>query len=136
MTSRGSTNEAGKQPDRSRMDKINIFALIWMQMYKNHAVTPFDYFENPIFVGNGMDELGFVMDCGKSLEKNYPGADLSIRGQKWDNVLKKIDIQTLGNAIFSQWRCFNHWSQAPMSEDDFDWFVASFARLAELSKVK
>ncbi len=108
--------------------------MVWMQMYKNHANTPFDYFENSMFVGDGMEELGFSMDCGKSLEQNYPEADLGLRGDKWNNVLKNIDIHTLGNTIFSQWRYFNHWHEAPMNEDDFQWFVLSFSKLAELTQ--
>lgn len=53
--------------------------MVWMQMYKNHAQTPFDYFEDPMYVGDGMEELGFSMDCGKSLGENYPEANLGLR---------------------------------------------------------
>lgn len=134
MTDRKSPAKTTPQLGRTRMDKINAFALVWMQMYKNHAVTPFDYFENPIFVGDGLRELGFEMDCGESLAKNYPGADLGLRGHDWKKFLEVMDIQSLGNAIFSQCRYFNHWHEAPMLEDDFQWFVESFPRLAALAE--
>lgn len=116
--------------------KIYVFAMIWMQMYRNHANTPFDYFEDPIYVGNGLAELGFSMDCGESLEENYPEANLELRGNKWKKILKNIDLATLGNTIYAQWRYFNHWHEAPMSEEDFQWFVLSFAKLAELTQKK
>lgn len=114
--------------------KIYIFARVWMQMYRNHANIPFDYFEDPMFVGNGLEELGFSMDCGKALEENYPEANLGLRRDKWKKILKNIDLFTLGNAIFSQWRYFNHWHEAPMTEDDFQWFALSFSRLAQLTQ--
>lgn len=114
--------------------KIYVFAMVWGQMYRNHANMPLNYFEDPIFVGNGLEELGFSMDCGKSLEENYPKANLGLRGIEWKQVLKNIDLHTLGNAIFSQRRYFNHWHEAPMPEEDFEWFVSSFARLSELTR--
>lgn len=126
--------EAALKTRLAAKSKIYVFAMVWKQMYRNHANTPFDYFEDPMFVGNGMAELGFSMDCGKSLEENYYEANLGLRGNKWKNILKKIDLMTLGNSIYSQWRYFNHWHEAPMCEEDFQWFVLSFTKLAELTQ--
>lgn len=113
--------------------KIRCFALIWMQMYKNHAVTPFEYFEDIKLVGEGLADLGFEMDAGKSLEAAFPGVDAFHDNSSIQRIIKQVDLQTLGNAIFSQWRYWNHWSMSPMEEADFEWFVIAFSRLAELA---
>lgn len=114
--------------------KIRRFALLWMQMYKNHANIPFTFFEDMTFVGEGLADLGFVMDCGESFNVAFPNCNLG-DCEAWERVVNQIeDVQLLGNAIFSQWRYWNHWSMSPMEEPDFEWFVLAFSRLAELTK--
>ena len=113
--------------------RIHTFAMIWMQMYKNHALTPFSFFEDSQFVGEGLSDLGFEMDCGESINRLLPGLNIS-EVDTFKRVINQItDIQVLGNAIFSQWRYWNHWSFAPMEEKDYEWFVLAFFRLAELT---
>lgn len=114
--------------------KIRHFALLWMQMYKNHASTPSYYFEDTAFVGEGLADLGFEMDCGKSFNAAFPNHNLGDYGT-WKRGVNQTDsVQLLGNAIFSQWRYWNHWSNSPMEETDFEWFVIAFSRLAELTE--
>lgn len=115
-------------------NKIFVFATTWEQMYKNHASIPFYMFEDIRFVGNGMQELGFEMDTGNSLTEKYPNSRAFEEIEELERVLATIDIQTLGNAIFSQWRYWNHWSMGSMEEKDFQWFVIAFHQLAELAQ--
>lgn len=113
--------------------RIHTFAMIWMQMYQNHASTPFSYFENIEFVAEGLSDLGFEMDCGESIKRLFPNIVFS-ELDTFKRIINQItDIKVLGNTIYSQWRYWNHWSYAPMEEKDFDWFVLAFSRLAELT---
>lgn len=113
--------------------KIRRFALLWMQMYKNHASTPGYFFEDVSFVGEGLADLGFEMDCGESFKTAFPNCNLG-DCEAWKRIVNQIDsVQLLGDAIFSQWRYWNHWSNTPMEEADFEWFVIAFSRLAELA---
>lgn len=114
--------------------KIRCFALVWAQMYKNHATTPGTYFEDNEFMGEGLADLGFIMDCGESFKQQFPDQSYSTGNSAWERLINQLDIQTLGNTIFSQWRYWNHWSMAPMEEADYQWFVISLSRLAELAK--
>ncbi|MCD8222049.1 MAG: hypothetical protein LUD07_07670 [Clostridiales bacterium] len=121
-----------KVPLASKKD-IGRFALVWREMYKNHAVIPGNFFEESIFVGEGLSNLGFIMDCGESVKGLFPDLDIFRDNETWKRVIDQLDIQTLGNAIFSQWRYWNHWAMSTMEEKDFEWFVIAFSRLAELS---
>ena len=113
--------------------KIRRFALLWMQMYKNHTSTPGYFFEDVSFVGEGLADLGFEMDCGESFKTAFPNCNLG-DCEAWKRIVNQIDsVQLLGDAIFSQWRYWNHWSNAPMEEADFEWFALAFSRLAELA---
>lgn len=123
-----------KRAPLANKQKIRRFALVWQQMYLNHKTTPFFFFEDTSFVGDGMADLGFEMDCGKSLEEAFPGTRAFQDNAALERIIKQIDLQTLGNAIFSQWRYWNHWSMSPMKEENFQWFVIAFSRLAELTK--
>lgn len=114
-------------------EKIRAFALVWEQMYRNHANIPFGFFEDMAFIGEGLADLGFIMDGGESLEKAFPGVNAFRDNAALERVLQQVDIQTLGNAIFSQWRYWNHWSMARMEETDFEWFVIAYSRLAEVT---
>lgn len=115
--------------------KIRCFALVWQQMYKNHASIPGSFFDDVEFVGEGLANLGFEMDAGESLKRAFPGVDAFQDNAALQRIIEQLDIQTLGNAIFSQWRYWNHWSDYNyMEEPDYEWFVIAFSRLAELTK--
>ena len=102
-------------------------------MYKNHKSIPFDFFENNEYVGEGMSDLGFVMDCEESAHAKFPNEEFGNR-KGLMQIIDKIDLQTLGNLIYSEWRYWNHWAMAPMTDEDFEWFVIAFERLAELAE--
>jgi hypothetical protein len=80
--------------------------------------------------------LGFDMDCFESFDKKY-GNDFEDRCVK-DGLEKAFslidDYQILGNAIYSQWRYYNHWATDPIAEFDENWFKAAFKRLKKLRK--
>ena len=115
--------------------KIRRFALLWAQLYNNHASIPGAFFEDAAFVGDGLADLGFEMDCGKSYCEAYSEATTP-DNEKLQRQLPGMDIRILGNLIFSQWRYWNHWANAPMEDTDYQWFVLAFTRLAELASVE
>lgn len=113
--------------------KIHRFALLWRQICKNHTSFSFNVFDDAEFIGEGLADLGFVMDCGESFKAAFLNLNLGDY-ESWKRIVNQIDsVELLGNAIFSQWRYWNHWSMAPMEEADFEWFVLAFGRLAELT---
>jgi len=122
-----------KQVPLADKRKIRRFALIWEHMYKNHTSIPGTFFEDVEFMGKGLADLGFNMDCGESIERMFPGNNIFRDNAALQRIINQLDIQTLGDAIFSQWRYWNHWSNAPMEEADFQWFVITLSRLAELT---
>ena len=114
--------------------KIHEYAVFWANMYKHHNNIPFFYFRDNPVLGFNLGDLGFIMDCGNSYcdyfgEMEIPDLE-TLR-----KFLPEMSIEILGNLIYSQWRYWNHWSDYdPMREDDYQWFVESFERLAELTK--
>lgn len=124
----------GKRAPLASNQRIWRFAMVWLEMYKHHATISMNYFESSCFLGEECFDLGFVMDCGESLRRAFPNHEnLLIDNDAFKSILNEIDVQTLGNAIFSQWRYWNHWAMGPMHEKDFEWFVIAFTRLAELT---
>ncbi len=121
-----------KQVPLADKKEIRRFALVWRELYKNHAAIPGYFFENIEFMGESLSDLGFVMDCGESVKRAFPGVNVFDDNEAFHRVMNQLDIQLLGNAIYSQWRYWNHWAMAPMDEDDYQWFVIALSRLAEL----
>ena len=112
--------------------RINIFALRWLQML-NKGMSEIEFKE--CLLGEGLRKLGFTMDCGHSFEQKYPDMDGFFDNKAFEEILKCIDIKTLGDAIFSQWRRWNHGRDYERMEDkDFQWFVMALTRLAELTE--
>ena len=125
-----------KQAPLASNKRIHTFALVWEQMYKNYKTIPGTFYENIEFMGEGLADLGFIMDGGESLEKAFPGVNAFCDNAALERVLQRVDIQTLGNAIFSQWRYWNHWSMGRMGDEDYQWFVLAFSQLAVLTVEK
>ena len=126
--------DGAKNVPLASKERIRRFALIWLEMYKHHNVVSQNYFESNCFLGEELADLGFVMDCGKSVRMVLPDAvDFFTNNEELKKYIDKLDIQTLGNAIFSQWRYWNHWAMG-LEEKDFEWFVIAFTRLAELAE--
>ena len=75
--------------------------------------------------------LGFRMDCGHSYEERYGIALHDVRGLRRE--LSRIDdVQTLGDACFSQCRYITHWAMGPC-DDPVEWLGVALARLEELA---
>lgn len=78
--------------------------------------------------------LGFDMDTFESLKKhcNY---DSENDPEKSFEELVDIcsDYHVLGNAIFSQWRYYNHWAYDPRAEFNTKEFRTAFKKLQELA---
>lgn len=110
------------------------YGLIWERLFKHPELCPPGFFEEELFVGDVLRNLGFEMDCGESFTKAFPEKSLrSDNLDEWREILKKIDLQTLGNTLFSEWRYLTHWDPFGMRENTFEWFSMGFARLAELA---
>ena len=74
---------------------------------------------------------GFEMDCGASLDQHYGLALGDVRGIV--NECKRIDnVQTLGNAVFSQCRYITHWAMGPCDER-VEWLTIALTRLEEIA---
>lgn len=91
------------------------------------------FFDNNDFP-NDCQKIGFEMDCGQTFIDAYgERAWNGIQCLK-DNIEKINDIQIIGNALFSQWRNFNHWSSPSYAnEDTKEWFLILFRKLKNLS---
>ena len=112
--------------------ELHRFAVKWQAVFEAPDVSR-RIFDNYEPLGAEMATLGFQMDCGAAIEAAYPSLrwnDLT----EWRSLLSQIeDVPLLTSAIFSQWRYWNHWSDAPPSDADRQWFALAFARLAELT---
>lgn len=88
---------------------LHEFAWFWRNMYKYHYAIPFYNYKDGGYLGIALRDMGFEMDSGESYCKHFKVAKLpdllTLKRQ-----LPEMDIQLLGNLIFSQWRRWNHWS--------------------------
>ena len=76
-------------------------------------------------------ELGFEMDCGHSFEELYGLSLYDAQGLRRE-LARIDDVQTLGNAVFSQCRHITHWSMGPC-ERELDWLPIALGRLEEIA---
>lgn len=112
--------------------KINEFANRGKAFYSRSDINNYEM-ENFNFA-NECWALGFEMDGGKALESAFPGAFPLRDKDHLQAIIEAVeDVQMLGNAIFSQWRYWTHWSMGTPTKQDFQWFVIAFSRLAELT---
>ena len=114
--------------------EIYRFAVKWHALFADPERLPGAVFDDCEPLGAEMAALGFHMDCGAAIEAAYPGlnwSDLDV----WRQLLPKLtDASLLTNAIFSQWRYWNHWSYAPPTESDYQWFVLALSLLKDLTE--
>lgn len=112
--------------------KIRRLALMCRELYINHRNIPQPMFEYEV-MAEGLADLGFVMDCGESVNRMFPGVDWNDNAALQQNI-ERLDLQLLGNLIFSQWRYWNQWAMCSMQPKDYEWFVIAYTRLAEITK--
>lgn len=108
--------------------KIHEFSLYWLGKYKNPETQDRELEEG--FAGECFS-LGFEMDCGKSFKAAYGSDAFSYVSALERKIDQAQDVQILGNAVFSQWRYYTHWTCSAL---DREWFIVAFSRLAELTK--
>lgn len=115
--------------------RLHRFALVWLALIESHSANPEveRFFAGNVF-GNECLALGFDMDCGQSLKRALPGVACLFESRGFANHVAKLDVQTLGNAIFSRWRRWTHWDESPLDEDGWAWFVVALKRLAKLTE--
>ena len=127
---------SSKERDFIELLKIRNFAEFWLGMYKFHNSVCFYNYGDGCFLGDSLASLGFEMDSGKSYCEKFGETHLS-EIEELRQHLPEMDIQLLGNLIYSQWRRWNHWNDYEyMEEKDFEWFVIAFERLLDLATVR
>lgn len=99
---------------------------------ETHAKV-YDFIESERFVEDCRN-LGFEMDCFESFTKHCNHDSENTSGNSYKELITVCsDYHVLGNAIFSQWRYYNHWADDVKAEFDAEWFRLAFKRLLELS---
>ncbi|OWV14614.1 hypothetical protein [Fibrobacter sp. UWB5] len=98
---------------------------------ETHAKV-YDFIESGRF-DEDCRNLGFEMDCFESFEKLCNCDSENTLGNSYKELFAVCsDYHVLGNAIFSQWRYYNHWADDVKAEFDAEWFRLAFKRLLEL----
>ena len=120
--------------DTTRPDiaRIHAFAQFWLREYQNPPPLESNLHGRFSAV---CQSLGFEMDCGKSLDNAFPSMHTLSNLEDFERIVGCIDdVQTLGNAIFSQFRGVTYWAQdSLLAPNNRRWFCLAFARLAELT---
>ena len=77
--------------------------------------------------------LGFEMDTFESFKKHCDYNPENGPEKSFEELLAVCtDYHVLGNAIFSQWRYYNHWADDVKAEFNTKWFRLAFKKLLEL----
>lgn len=117
--------------------EINCFTARWIQKLNDPATPYLDIAEK---WGFEMKSLGFILDCGESLETACPGSNALFDYQAMRQIIDRINsVDLLTAALFSKWRYLNHWAM-PGEDADFlspnnkAWFLLVLARLEAVTK--
>jgi hypothetical protein len=94
----------------------------------------YDFIESERFAEDCRN-LGFEMDCFESFNRSA-GRDVSANDNRLaeEFIATCDDYRALGNAIFSQWRYYNHWASDVKAEFNTMRFRLAFKRLLELAE--
>ena len=120
--------------ERITKKRIAHFAEKYIFYFENEFGNPksyYDFFDTSTFP-NECWNLGFEMDCGHSFIELYGESAWNSKDGLSAIIDKINDVKVAGAALFSQWRCFNHWSYSGPTEEDKEWFIMLFRRLQEL----
>ena len=94
----------------------------------------YDFIESERFAEDCRN-LGFEMDCFESFTKHCNRDSENTSGNSYKELFAVCtDYHVLGNAIFSQWRYYNHWADDVKAEFNTMWFRLAFKRLLELAE--
>ena len=113
--------------------RIHDFAIKWLEKYRNEKTTSREAEEG---FSDECFALGFEMDCGHSFEEAFPRSNAFNDYKQLLEIVDQIDdFKLLGAAVFSKWRYITHWSymESLLSEENRQWFVIAFERLALLA---
>lgn len=114
-------------------NKMIAFADKWIEKFKTSKY--YEIVDDPEFPEECWS-LGFDVDMGDALLNDFPKADIMNSIWMEENECFINDAKALGNAIFSNWRWFNHgaYSSSSLDEDNNrDWFICALTRLKELA---
>ena len=71
------------------------------------------------------ESLGFDMDCFNSFNAKYNYNPAKHSKKRFEKLVANCDdFCILGNAIFSQWRYYNHWADDVKAEFKTRWFMS------------
>lgn len=106
-----------------RNEKINAFAKRWISEFRSGNIRAAEQ-----LMGDECRAVGFVVDA-TSLRQKFPEA--LVGHEELVRCIHEIDdLKQLGDAIYFQWRYYQHWASSPW---DVQWFLAALDRLEELS---
>ncbi len=128
----------GMTENKQKLKEIEIFADKYIAFFENEfgrsKESYYRFFDDNVFP-NACENLGFEMDCGHSFIEAYGSpAWNSIEGLQ-DKIADINDLALIGNALYSQWRYYNHWSSPSYADNDTkQWFLMLFRRLKGLGQ--
>ena len=120
---------------KSSSTDIILFAEKYITFFENEfgrtRESYYRFFDNDEFLKD-CEKLGFKMDGGSTFIKKYgENAWNTVQGLK-ECIDRIEDMKAVGNALFSQWRYFNHWSSPSYAnEETKEWFLLLFRRMKE-----
>lgn len=117
-----------------RIKKINVFAKKWIKKFTDDNINYVELVDH--YLADDCDEIGFIMDCGRSFSEKYGKAfEGYLELEPVINDIYEIDL--IGSAIYSKWRFYNHWaydSSSILCNTSRDWFIAMFERIIEITE--
>lgn len=119
---------------------IHLFAAVWLSRFQRHAQQPSDFFIKDFshWFGEECRLLGFKMDSGEMYSERIKEERLKSDGKAADlDLIPNIyNWETLGSALFSQWRYLTHWEMAPLEKalpEYLPWFILMLKQLHKSS---
>ena len=115
------------------MKQILSFTAKWLNKFQDEQINFIELVDHHL--SDDCKALGFEMDCGSSFSKKY-GCGIG-NTEALRNIINQVtDIQSLGAAIYSEWRYFNHWAYDAaeiLKPKNREWFIIALTKLAELA---
>ena len=118
----------------AKKEHIRDFAIKWCNKFQNDGTNYLELIEH--YMADDCDALGFEMDCGQAFSEKY-GCAVNDYNELIKIIDDVFDISLLGSAIYSQWRCFNHWSYMGseiLEPKNRKWFIVALNRLKDLAE--
>ena len=114
--------------------QVHSFSKKWSNKFRNPQTDYLELVDH--YLADECDEIGFNMDGGVEFSKRYGKAVFELK--ELEKIIHNVnDLEILGSAIYSRWRCFNHWSnnsEEILEVNHREWFILALDRLAKLSE--